>query len=47
MDAAVCKASAEIARRPVVELEIPDIVTDDAIDAVVDLLVSITEHPPT
>lgn len=44
MDAAACKATAETAGRLVVELELPDIVTDAAIDAVVDLLVFTTEH---
>lgn len=30
-----------------VEVDMPEAVTDDAIDAVVDLLISITEQPPT
>ena len=43
MDAAARKASAEIARRPVVEIEIDEF-TDDAIDAVVDLLANLIEQ---
>ena len=44
VDAAARQATAENAGRMVVEVEMPDTVTDDAIDAVVDLLVSMTEH---
>ena len=43
MDAAVRKASADTARRPVVEVEIAE-VDDDAIDAVVELLVQLIEQ---